>query len=140
MTRRTRHTLDATAAGALSTADILARGSQAEIREAIAMIGAVIRAGAPIGAAEREWLGAALEAIGRGEKPHVAFGLNTKRRSLREVVARAAAVDDLAAQGATRTDARRLVGRFDYATRQLADDPEDTADDVLRKHINRRTK
>lgn len=140
MTRRTRHTLDATAAGALSTADILARGSQAEIREAIAMIGAVLRAGGNVGAAEREWLGTALEAIGRGEKPHVALGLNTKRASLREVSARAAAVENLATQGMARTEARRLVGRFDYATRQLADDPDDTADDVLRKHINRRTK
>jgi hypothetical protein len=143
MSRQKRVVFDATGklAALPATVDILRRGSKAEIRETIGSIGALIRVGAwNPGPEEREWLGAALEAIGRGERPHAALGLNTKRGSLREVLARESAVRDLHDQGMTMEDARNLVGAYNYRTGKFTNDPHKKAGESLNRAIRRRTK
>lgn len=116
---------------------VLRNGSQAEIRQAIGSLGAFIRSGASLGAAEAEWLGAALEAIGRGEKPHVALGLNTKRGNYREKLARKSAADDLKAQGIKPRELTfQVAGRYEYGPRELRPDPDEAAGESLKKALS----
>lgn len=119
-----------------STAEVLRNGSQAEIREALYTLGALIRIGAwSMPPEEREWLGAALEAIGRGDEPHRALGLNTKRKNFREKLARDAAANDLMAQGVAREEAMQIAGRLIYEDGLLRDDPKGAAGESLKKAL-----
>jgi hypothetical protein len=119
--------------------DLLKHGSQGEIRETLHLIGSLMRLGTWTAPAEElEWLGAALEAIGRGEKPHIALGLNTKREDYRAILARKAAADDLFAQGRTREDAMQIAGRLNYESGELRPDPKGAAGESLKAAAKRR--
>lgn len=103
--------------------EILANGAPREVREFLGGQGALLRAGAPLPAPVAEWLGAALEAIGRGADANLALRLSTGKRgrhaklSERELAHIERQIDDLVEQGVTRFDARGIVERYRDALR-----------------------
>lgn len=108
--------------------EVLTKGSPAEVREFLGGQGALMRAGAPLPAPVAEWLGAALEAIGRGDDANRALRVPVGKRArqgmgVRELAVIEHQIDDLVRQGVSREDAMGIVERYRMALRH-DDDPD----------------
>lgn len=108
--------------------EILTKGSPREVREFLGGQGALIRAGAPLPAPVAEWLGAALEAIGRGADANRALRVAAARRGppgseVRDLAVIVRQVTDLIRQGVLHEDALGIVERYRMAQRH-SDDPD----------------
>lgn len=119
--------------------EILTKGSPREVREFLGEQGALMRAGAALPAPVAEWLGAALEAIGRGADANRALRVPTSKRArqatgVREQAVAKHQIADLVRQGVSREDAAGIVERYRMALRH-EDDPDalwgETEDDHL---------
>jgi hypothetical protein len=123
------YVLDATGRNESPTmTEILSKGSPAEVREVLGGQGALMQAGAPLPAPVAEWLGAALEAIGRGEDANLALRVAQAARGrpptgVRKRAAIEHQIADLVRQGVSRKDAAGIVERYRIAMRH-SDDPD----------------
>ena len=95
--------------------ELLRDGTNAERREGIAYLGNHIRMNHPrfhpFPDDVREWLGSALEAIGRGADPKVALGLNSKRKhGVRDLKVLDYLVRDLRRKGMSLDAAESTIG------------------------------
>ncbi|MFA7604457.1 MAG: hypothetical protein WCY29_15770 [Novosphingobium sp.] len=119
-------TLDATGSHEPPTmSEILSKGLPAEVREFLGGQGALMRAGVPLPAPVAEWLGAALEEIGRGGDANRALRVVAKQgrdpMGVRELAVVERQIDDLVEQGVSRFDAMSIVERYRMALRHDKD-------------------
>lgn len=122
----------------VSIAELINEGTSEDRRYVLGVIGTRIRLNhpriPPITEDIREWLGAALEAIGRGEDPKTALGLTRKTKhgpAYRKTLAHM--VNDLMKQGMARSEAESIAGRYNHEAQSLEPDPADTATARVRK-------
>lgn len=146
--------LDATGTGRPPTmTEILTSGSPDEVREFLGGQGALMRAGAPLPSPVADWLGAALEAIGRGDDANRALRVEQTARGrlpmgVRERSEIEHQIADLVEQGVSRKDAAGIVERCLIAQRHndapdalrgKTEDDHEMASERLRKRLNRRS-
>lgn len=143
-----KHVLDATGAHCPPTmSEILTNGSPNEVREFLGKQGELIRSGAPLPASVAEWLGGALEAIGRGEDANKALRVKKAARGQEPMGVRDRAViehqiEDLVQQGLARGDARGVVERFHHQSNILSGKSEEDhvkAADRLKNRLQRKS-
>lgn len=137
----TKIVLDTTKPAVVRWIDLLRDGTKDEVREGLLWIGLRLQQeGGDLPAEVRQWIGAALQAIGESRSsPDAALGLKNKRRiGVRETAEAQQMIDDLRGQGLSADDARDLVGRFNSRSETFNDQGAGTAGERFKKRISRR--
>ncbi len=146
--------LDATELHAvpMTMTEILTKGTPREVREFLCGQGSLLRAGAPLPKPVAEWLGAALEAIGRGEDANRALRVKKSAPGPQPIGIHERAMIEhqiagLVEQGKSHRDAMGIVQRYRMARRH-SDDPDglwgqaeedhDSASQRLKKLLHRK--
>jgi hypothetical protein len=128
-----------------SNAELLTKGTAAEVREALDSIAYYLYQGrgGELSQSTQEILGRILYRIAGGEDPKKALGLNRKKKYGAWYAKNVEwLISDLMRQGLTRAEAEDMMGRFNFGKAAAAKEVfslEDTesADEKLRKRLRR---
>lgn len=106
----------------VTVSEILEQGTKDEKLIELQVIAALLRVG-KLDQERTNFLADAIQKIGEGTKPHVALGLNTKRRiSAHEINYKAMLVDSLISRGLSREVAQSIVETLNWKIKAISNE------------------